>query len=209
MEFASANLSVVRSVKQRVLLSAWLRARATPRQRILPCIRDYQPDRVADEMPDMMGFDVAGRDDDARFLITQEGARLAVTYGNEHIDPAKRTNRYLDDAIDPTRYAWVLSCYRTCLARKRPTYSVSMVEDTDGKKVSFERLLLPFGNADAVEQIVGSYNAISIEGSFKISNLMAVKPGTPPVSILKAVIDLDFVRTPVARDISDDIIEID
>ena len=84
-----------------------------------------------------------------------------------------------------------------------------MVEDADGKEVSFERLLLPFGNADAVEQIVGSYKAISIEGSFKMSNLMAVKPGTPPVSVLKAVIDLDFVRTPVARDISDDIIEID
>src|ERR1700742_301299 len=106
MEFASANPSVVRSVKQRVLLNAWLRARATPRQRVLPCIRDYQPDRIADEIPDMMGFNVAGSDDDARFLITQEGARLAVTYGNEHIDPAKRTNRYLDGAIDPTRYAW-------------------------------------------------------------------------------------------------------
>jgi hypothetical protein len=84
-----------------------------------------------------------------------------------------------------------------------------MLEDADGKEVSFERLLLPFGSADAVEQIVGSYKAISIEGSFKINNLMAAKPKTPPVSILKAVIDLDFVRTPVVRDISDDIIEID
>jgi hypothetical protein len=207
MEFASANPSVARSVKQRVLLNAWLRARAAPRQRVLPSIRDYHPDRVADEMPDM-GFDVTGRGEEARFLITQEGARLAVTYGNAHIEPAKRTNRYLDDAIDPTRYAWVQSCYQTCLTRKRPTYSVSMVEDADGKEVCFERLL-PFGNADAVEQIVDSYKAISIEGSFKINNLMAAKPKTPPVSVLKAVIDLDFVRTPVARDISDDIIEID
>lgn len=154
-----------------------------------------------------MGFDVACSGNDARFLITQEGARLAVTYGNAHIEPAKRTNRYLDDAIDAVRYAWVLSCYRTCLARKRPTYSISMVADADGKEVSFERLLLPFGNADAVEHIVGSYKAISIEGGFKINNL--IKPETPPVSVLKAVIDLDFVRTPVARDISDDIIEID
>jgi hypothetical protein len=209
MEFASANPSVVRSVKQRVLLNAWLRARTAPQPRVLPCIRDYQPDQISDEMPDMMGFDVACSGNEARFLITQEGARLAITYGNEHIAPAKRTNRYLDDAIDAIRYARVLPCYRTCLARKRPTYTISMVEDADGKEVSFERLLLPFGNADAVEQIVGSYKAISIEGSFKISNLMAVKPGTPPVSVLKAVIDLDFVRAAVARDISDDIVEID
>jgi hypothetical protein len=156
-----------------------------------------------------MGFDVVGCGDDARFLITQEGATLTKAYGSEHIDPVRRTNRYLDDAIDAIRYARVLPCYRTCLARKRPTYTISMVEDADGKEVSFERLLLPFGNADAVEQIVGSYKAISIEGSFKISNLMAVKPGPPPVSVVTAVIDLDFVRTPVARDIADDIIEID
>ena len=53
LEFASANPSVIRSVKQRVLLNAWLRARAAPRQRVLPCIPDYQPDHIADEMPDM------------------------------------------------------------------------------------------------------------------------------------------------------------
>ena len=84
----------------------------------------------------MMGFDVVGSGDDARFLITQEGARLTATYGNEHIDPAKRTNRYLDDAIGPERYADVVPSYRTCLARKRPTYSISMVQDDDGKDVS-------------------------------------------------------------------------
>jgi hypothetical protein len=156
----------------------------------------------------MMGFDVAGCGDDARFLITQEGARLAATYGNEHIEPDKRTNRYLDDAIDLTRYSRVLPCYQVCLARKRPTYSVTMVWDADGKEVSFERLLLPFGSADAVEQIVGSYKAISIEGGFKITNLMAAAPKTPPVSLVTAIIDLDFVRSPADRGASDDVIEI-
>ena len=84
----------------------------------------------------MMGFDVEGSGDDARFLITQEGATLTKTYGNEHIDPGKRTNRYLDDAIGPERYAHVVTLYRTCLAQKRPTYSISMVQDPDGKDVS-------------------------------------------------------------------------
>ena len=209
MEFASANPSVVRSVKQRELLNAWLRARTRPRPRPLPSVRDYQPDRIADEIADMMGFDVTGNGEAARFLITQEGARLTATYGNEHIEPDRRINRYLDDAIDPVQYARVLPCYQVCLARKRPTYSICMVRDADGKEVSFERLLLPFGSADTVEQIVGSYKAISIEGSFKITNLMAIKPKTPPVTVIKAVIDLDFVRAPVARGTSDDIIEID
>jgi hypothetical protein len=206
MEFESANPSVVRSIKQRDLLNAWLRALG--KSRTLPAIGDYQPDGIADELTDMMGFDVAGEGDNARFLITQEGSRLAAIYGNEHIDPDKRANRYLDDAIGPALYARVVPCYRACLARKRPIYSISMVQDPDGKDVSYERLLLPFGSADGVKQIVGSYKAISIEGGFKITNLMGIRPKTTPVSVVRAVIDLDFVRGAANHAASGDIIEL-
>jgi hypothetical protein len=173
-----------------------------------PCIRDYQPDHIADEMPDMMGFDVEGEGDEARFVITQEGARLTATYGNEHVDPDKRTNRYLDDAIGPARYGRVVPSYRACLAHRRPTYAVSMVQDPDGKDVSYERLLLPFGRAGDVEQIVGSYKAISIEGGFKINNLMGIRPKTTPVSLLNAVIDHDFIADPAHIGASDELIEL-
>ena len=206
MQFESANPSVVRSVRQRDLLNAWLRALG--QRRALPALGDYQPERIADELADMMGFDVEGSGDAARFLITQEGSRLAATYGNEHIDPDKRTNRYLDDAIGPLRYARVVPSYRACLARKRPTYSISVVQDADGKDVSYERLLLPFGSTDAVQQIVGSYKAISIEGGFKINNLMGVRSKATPVSVLNAVINLDFVHGPAGQRASDDVIEL-
>jgi hypothetical protein len=206
MPFESANPSVVRSVKQRDLLNAWLRVLG--KDRALPVLGDYKPDRIADEMADMMGFDVEGSGDDARFLITQEGARLTATYGNEHIAPDKRTNRYLDDAIGPARYARVVPSYRACLAHKRPTYSVSMVQDADGKDVSYERLLLPFGSGAGVEQIVGSYKAISIEGGFKITDLMGVRSKATPVNVINAVIDRDLVRGPAGAHASDDLIEL-
>jgi hypothetical protein len=206
MEFKSANPSVVKSIRQRYLLNAWLRALRKPKS--LPAIQDYRPDDIADELTDMMGFDVEGNGDDARFLITQEGSRLTATYGSEHIEPAKRTNRYLDDAIGPDRYARVVPSYRACLARKRPIYSISTVQDQDGKDVSYERLLLPFGSAGNVEQIVGSYKAISIDGGFKITNLMGIKPQTTPVNIVRAVIDLDIVRGPMGHRASDDVIEL-
>jgi hypothetical protein len=157
---------------------------------------------------DMMGFDVEGEGDNARFLITQEGARLTATYGSEHIDPDKRTNRYLDDAIGPARYARVVTLYRTCLMRKRPTYSVSMVQDPDGKDVLYERLLLPFGSAGNVEQIIGSYKAISIDGGFKITNLMGIRPKAVPVIMVRAVIDRDIVRSSVHTRASEDIVEL-
>jgi hypothetical protein len=209
MQFESANPSVIRSVKQRDLLNAWLRARNWPRPRPLPGLRNYQPERMGDETVDMLGFDVTGSGDRVRFLITQEGARLSATYGNEHIAPERRTNRYLDDAIDPARYARALPCYLACVTRKRPAYSVTMLRDADGKDVSYERLLLPFGNGDHVEQIIGSYKSISIDGGFKITNLMSIEPRIEPGIVVQAIIDLDFVHNADTHAASDDVIEID
>ena len=207
MQFESARPSVVRSVKQRDLLNAWLRA--FDKRGALPRLDDYRPDRIADELADMMGYDVIGAGEHARFLITQEGSRLSATYGNEHIDPDKRTNRYLDDAIGPLRYGRVVPSYRACLAYRRPTYSVSMVQDADGKDVSYERLLLPFGSAEPVEQIVGSYKAISIEGGFKIRNLMGLSSKPVPISVVNAVIDQNIAAKPSRHAAVDDLVELE
>jgi hypothetical protein len=207
MDFRSASPSIVRSVKQRDLLNAWLRA--FDKRGPLPRLEDYRPDRIADELADMMGFDVIGNGEEARFLITQEGSRLTATYGNEHIDPEQRTNRYLDDAIGPLRYGRVVPSYRACLAHKRPTYSVAMVQDADGKDVSYERLLLPFGAAATVEQIVGSYKAISIEGGFKIKDLMGVSSKPVPETVINAVIDQNAAAKPARYAAADELVELE
>jgi hypothetical protein len=207
MEFASANPSVVRSIKQRVLLNTWLRV--ARKREPLPVLADFRPDAVDDELADMMGYDVLRGAGDARFQITQQGARLSATYGNDDIDPDKRLGRYLDDALGPDRYARVEPSYRACLAIRRPIYSVSTVQDADGKDVSYERLLLPFGNSDCVEQIVGSFKAISIEGGFKVNNLIGLKSKRVPVAVVNAVIDLDFVPAASgARTAGDDVVEL-
>jgi hypothetical protein len=204
-QFQSAHPSVVKSIRQRELLNTWLRALRKPKP--LPSLLDFKPDRINDdELSDMMGFNVEGDGETARYVITHEGSRLTATYGNDHVDPAKRTNRYLDDAIGPDRYARVVPSYRACIALRRPTYSVAMVRDPDGKDVSYERLLLPFGPADRVEQIVGSYKAISIDGGFKVNNLMGIKPHSTPVDVINAVIDQEFTRRPIA--LSDDVVEV-
>ena len=204
MEFRSADPSVIKSITQRVLLNAWLRALREPNA--LPARCDFNTEGAADERPDMMAFEVIGSGDAARFLITQEGTRLTTAYGNEHVEPRQRTNRYLDDAIGPERYAGVILSYRACLARKRPTYTVATVLDADGKDVSYERLLLPFGRGDAVEQLIGSYKAISIEGRFRLDNLMGVTPEAVPVVTVRAVIDRPFI--PAMRTSAQDCVEL-
>ncbi|MHC2335106.1 hypothetical protein [Bradyrhizobium sp. USDA 4454] len=204
MPFTSADPSVIKSITQRVLLNAWLRALRTPDA--LPLLCDFHTDGSADERADMMGFDVEGSGDAARFIITQEGARLTTAYGNEHVEPRLRTNRYLHDAIGPERYAAVVLSYRACLERMRPTYTVAELTDADGKDVSYERLLLPFGRGDTVEHIIGSYKAISIEGGFRLHNLMGVKAKSVPLVAVRAVIDRRFV--PSDRPASQDSVEL-
>ena len=70
MEYPSSDPSVVRSIRQRVLLNAWLRALHKPHP--LPVLTDFDPDTGIDELADMMGFDVEGEGQSVRFLITQE-----------------------------------------------------------------------------------------------------------------------------------------
>jgi hypothetical protein len=206
MNFSSANPSVVRSIKQRMLLNTWLRALRRPR--VLPSLADFRPDGTADELPDMMRFTVEGNEETTRFLITQEGARLALIYGSDHIDPVMRTNRYLDDALGPERYARVLPCYRECVMRRRPTYSISHVQDDEGREVSYERLLLPFGGPGGVEQIVGSYKSISIEGRFKLNSLMGLETVSVPVRVVNAVIDNELASRPSSYHAANDVIEL-
>jgi hypothetical protein len=74
--------------------------------------------------------------------------------------------------------------------------------------VSYERLLLPFGNANTVEQIVGSYKTISVEGRFRINNLMGIRPEANPVSVVTAVIDLDFFPGPAGHPLCGAVIEL-
>ncbi|MGJ4938941.1 hypothetical protein ACQR1W_00085 [Bradyrhizobium sp. HKCCYLS1011] len=203
MEFESANPSVVKSIRQRVLLNSWLRA--CQNERRLPGLDRFQPEDIADELPDMMGFAVESCGESFRFFITQEGARLTMTYGGEHLNPEQRINRYLDDALGPARYARVVPCYLACVSHRRPTYSISVVHDIDGKEVAFERLLLPFGG-DGVEHIIGSYKSISIEGAFQAANLMGADAPCAPVPVVSTVISLETARQSAIR-AGDEVIE--
>ena len=58
MEFASADPSVIKSIRQRYLLNEWLRLAG--KRPPMPLQRDFQLDRVDEETVDMMGYDVVG-----------------------------------------------------------------------------------------------------------------------------------------------------
>jgi hypothetical protein len=186
MDFESA--AVVKSIKQRDLLNTWLRLYAGPQR--MPPFAAYQPDRLADETPDLVYYTVDPTTQPPRLTIQSDGARLVDAYGNSG------KGRLLDEHVGPRLIPLVMPPYYACIERSLPIYTISMVDDLYGRVVAYERLLLPFSDGAGVSQIIASLKTISEDGSFEIKNLMR-GPDTPPIPKLRCVIDRDlFHRTP-------------
>src|ERR1700735_5404859 len=91
LEFASANPTVVKSIKQRDLLNTWLRLYA--REQLMPRIDEYQPARLAGEVADLVYYTVDSAQQPPRLTIQSEGTRISVAYGNAGM------GRYLDEYV--------------------------------------------------------------------------------------------------------------
>jgi hypothetical protein len=198
MPLASAGPSIVKSVRQRQLLNAWLRLSA--RHGGLPRVGDYEIDRIEEEKQDMIfcavTYDVAT----PRYVVTYDGQRLVEAFGMTGV------GRRLEDVIGPERAAATLPIYNECVERRRPSYSVRRVIDVRGREVDYERLLLPFGDEGRVDTIVGSLKTISTDGGFEQKQLMRTETA-PVFHAIEAIIDQgDQVRTPSA--ITDVIVEL-
>jgi hypothetical protein len=188
MNFESASLAVVKSIKQRELLNVWLRLYA--RQECVPRLDDYRPDRLAEEMDDLVYFSVHSTPGKPRLVIESNGTRMSSAYG------ATGKGRDLDDYLGAKLAPIVVPIYHECIRRQLPVFTISKVDDLHHRKVDYERLLLPFSDGQGVNWIIGSLKAISDDGGFEIRNLMRSND-TLPIYMTRAVIDRElFHRTP-------------
>jgi hypothetical protein len=80
LDFESANPSIVKSIKQRDLLNTWLRLYA--REHKIPDIREYRPERLEDELSDLVYFDVNAGKEPPQITIQSEGTRISAAYGH-------------------------------------------------------------------------------------------------------------------------------
>jgi hypothetical protein len=199
MDFESANPTVVKSIKQRDLLNNWLRLYA--RDQKLPCIAEYQPARIEDELPDLVFYTVDGTQTPPRLTIQSDGTRMASAYG--HTGKGRLLNEYLGPRLAPI----VMPVYYECIRRRLPAFTVAHIDDIYGRIVAYERLLLPFSDAGGtVNQIVASLKTISEDGGFEIKNLMRGND-TLPVPKLRTIIDRDLYHRAPGRIPSGDQLE--
>jgi len=198
VQFESANPTIVKSIKQRDLLNTWLRLYA--REQLMPRVEEYQPERFADELPDLVFYTVDTAQAPPRLLIESDGTRMSSAYGHTG------KGRYLDDYLGPRLVPVVMPVYYECLRRALPVYTISNVDDTYGRIVAYERLLMPFSQAGHVTHVIASLKTISEDGGFEIRNLMRGNK-TLPTSKLRAVIDRDLFHRAPGRIPAGDVIE--
>jgi hypothetical protein len=198
LEFESANPTIVKSIKQRDLLNTWLRLYA--RKQLLPGVEEYQPERLADELPDLVYYTVETTCQPPRLTVQSDGTRMTSAYGHSG------KGRQLDEFLGPRLAPVVMPVYYECLKRALPVYTISNVDDVYGRIVAYERLLLPFSDGDNVTHVIASLKTISEDGGFEIRNLMRGND-TLPTAKLRAVIDRDLFHRAPGRIPAGDVIE--
>ena len=198
MDLVSANPTVVKSIKQRELLNSWIRLYA--REQRMPRFEDYRPERLDDELPDLVYFIVDAAQEPPRFTIESDGTRILTAYGNT--GKGKR----LEDYFGARLAAMVMPVYHACVERALPVYTIAHIDDIHGRVVAYERLLMPFGAGGIVTHLIASLKTISEDGGFEMKNLMRDHAALPR-PILRAVIDRDLDHRPQGRIIPGDVIE--
>jgi hypothetical protein len=198
LNFESANPSVVKSIKQRDLLNTWLRLYA--RDQSMPRVEEYQPERLEDELPDLVFYTIDTTAPQPRLTIQSDGTRMSSAYGNTG------KGRYLDEYLGARLAPIVMPVYYECIARHLPVYTISNIDDVYGRIVAYERLLLPFAEGGNVTHIIASLKTISEDGGFEIRNLMRGND-TLPVPKLRSIIDRDLFHRAPGRIPSGDVIE--
>jgi hypothetical protein len=187
LDFESANPTIIKSIKQRDLLNTWLRLYA--RAQLLPRMEEYQPARIEEELPDLVFMTVENAKP-PRLIIESDGTRMSIAYGNTG------KGRYLDEYLGTRLAPLIMPIYHECLNRALPVYTIASVDDSFGRIVAYERLLLPFSEGSGVTHVIASLKTISEEGGFEIRNLMRGNKSLPATKY-RAVIDRDlFHRAP-------------
>ena len=198
MEFASSDPSTVRSIRQRYLLNTWLRLYA--RNQSMPRMAEYQPERIEDELPDLVFYTVDTHEQPPRLTIQSDGTRMSTAYGNTG------KGRYLDEYLGARLAPIVMPVYHECIARRLPAYTIANIEDIYGRIGAYERLLLPFSEDGNVTHVIASLKTISEDGGFEIRNLMRGSDKLP-VPKLRTVIDRDLFHRAPGRIPAGDVLE--
>jgi hypothetical protein len=179
MDFAFAQPSIVRDIRQRALASGWLQLAKVK----CPPTRDqFHAERFQDKDQEFGFYAVVRQDDGSlRFRIEHDGNFLARAFGSTG------RGQFIDEYVAPNLVPVLSPAYRECANRKRPVYSILKILDAQGTAVSYQRLLMPFADDAEVNWIITSLKAFSGAGHFELGNLLSGVYSTPETEVAAVI----------------------
>jgi hypothetical protein len=164
MQFQTAHVSIVRSIRHVSLVRDWNRARGT---RELPEFKDFVPNERAGDSADLSISDITRENGKLSYICRQAGPRV------EQVHDASMPSRALSDCLDPGMAAAARPIWDACAVNKLPVYSIIPVADRDGCPVTIEQIFLPYARGgSSAEVMVAALHACSTEGRFAHHGLL-------------------------------------
>jgi len=154
MQFQTADISIVRSIRQVSLVRDWQRSRGP---KALPNLADFTPNERAGDAADILIAEVTRQDSKFSYVCRSAGERVAQIFGLDMV------SRRLEDCLDAAMAKAARPIWDACVARKLPVYSILPLTDRGGCPVTIEQLFLPYsrgsGETDSMLAVFRGYLA--------------------------------------------------
>jgi hypothetical protein len=163
MPFPPVSMHSIRSSNQRTLATHW---NALAADRGFPPIGAFQPQAANHSLEQIILWDVerAGEAGGNCFRVRKVGLRAAEAIGDSPVGPIGKT---MEELAPSALREISLNGARECVASGCAIYEIITTVDANAHVVECERLLLPFGDGEHVEQIVASLQLISFQGAIE------------------------------------------
>jgi hypothetical protein len=180
----------IRSSNQRALATHW-NALATDRG--FPAIGAFNPQMTNHSPEQMIVWDVenAGEAGGNCFRVRSVGVRAVEAIGDSPIGPIGKT---MEELAPPPLREISLNGARECVTSGCAVYEIITTVDANAHVVECERLLLPFGDGEQVEQIVASLQLISFQGAIERQGFAREFVGRPQLTFTGMILSDAMTR---------------
>jgi hypothetical protein len=163
--FRRLSPDIVKSIQQRWLFGHWKRLRNGC---VLPMASAFDLAQAETCRDDLSVLDVLPHNGAHRFLIVDHGKNVGSMFASSC------AGKFLDETLPDAARARTLETYEHVVATGLPVYTVSHMIDAADRPILYERLLLPFGDANGkVVRILALLETISSEGTIERKSLLS------------------------------------
>ena len=157
MDFATTRPDVIRSPTQRWLLKFWICRREDD---LIPRWQAVDATELSRLSSNLGMLDVRPSDAGTRFFVRYSGSAINKANGFD------ARGQYLDEVINECHREQGLAAYHAAVTHRRPAYTIQGFVDRGGRKVEFERLVLPFGpDGHTVDRLLTSLEFFCADGA--------------------------------------------